>query len=410
MAESGQHDNFQGDDMSEKSTQKTGKTEKQGDLAIHPYIGGTTSNLIANAIKNGGVSASKVPAFLLTLVGTLITAPIRFAEYALYSRKLAALKFAEDPIFIVGHWRSGTTHLHNVISQDKRLGYLTTLQAVFPTCSILLSRSATMKKAVAKLLPAKRMMDNVKMGIDFPQEEEFSVSCLTTSSHHCNHFPRTIRESFDKYVLMNMSPKEMSRWKKTYMGVIRKAAFMAGGKRLILKNPYSTARIETLLELFPNAKFIHIYRNPYNIYVSALHDFIKEAEEMALQEFTEEDFSALCYELYEKLMKQYWKSIEKVPKGNLCEVSYETFEMEPMAEVLRIYSELGLDASDEMQRSVSAYLDSISGYRKNKYSYNDSLVKEIGSKWDFAIRRMNYAPPRDIALTGDAKWSCQMDY
>jgi omega-hydroxy-beta-dihydromenaquinone-9 sulfotransferase len=396
--------------MSQKDEKKNGKVQKQGDLAIHPYIGGTTTNLIANAIKNGGVSVSRVPAFLLTLVGTMITAPLRFAEYALYSRKLDELKFAEDPIFIVGHWRSGTTHLHNVISQDQRLGYLTTLQAVFPTCSILLSRIPAMKKAVAKLLPEKRMMDNVSMGIDFPQEEEFSVSCLTTSSHHCNHFPRTIRESFDKYVLMNMSPKEMSRWKRAYMGVIRKAAFMAGGRRLILKNPYSTARIETLLELFPNAKFIHIYRNPYNIYVSALHDFIKEAEEMALQEFTEEDFSALCYELYEKLMKQYWRSIERVPKGNLCEVSYEAFENAPMDEVLRIYSELGLDANDDMKSSISAYLQSISGYKKNKYSYNDSLLEEIGRKWDFAIRRMNYAPPRDISLTDDARWSCNMDY
>ncbi len=397
--------------MSEQNKKQDGKAaDKQGDLPIHPYIGGTTSNLIANVIKNGGVSAAKVPAFVLTLIGTLLTAPLRFLEYLLYSRRLNNLKFAEDPIFIVGHWRSGTTHLHNVISQDKRLGYLTTLQAVFPTCSILLSRSATIKKLVGKLLPEKRMMDNVKMGIDMPQEEEFSVSCLTTSSHHCNHFPRTIRESFDKYVLMNMPPEEMSRWKKAYMSVIRKASFMAGGKRLILKNPYSTARISTLVELFPNAKFIHIYRNPYNIYVSALHDFIKEAEEMALQEFTEEDFSQLCYELYEKLMKQYWKSIENLPKGNLCEVSYEKFEQEPMAEVLRIYSELGLDASDEMKRNVTEYLDSISGYKKNKYSYNDALVEEISLKWGFAISRMKYVPPPDIILSPEARWSCQMDY
>ena len=396
--------------MSEQSKMKDAKADKQGDLPIHPYIGGTTSNLIGNVIKNGGVSAAKIPALLLTLTGTLLTAPLRFAEFVLYGSKVANTKFAEDPIFIVGHWRSGTTHLHNVLSQDKRLGYLTTLQAVFPTCSILLSRSEATKNAVAKLLPEKRMMDNVKMGIDFPQEEEFSVSCITTSSHHCNHFPRTIRESFDKYVLMNVDAEEKSRWKKAYLSVIRKAAFMAGGKRLLLKNPYNTARIETLLEIFPNAKFIHIYRNPYNIYVSALHDFIKEAEEMALQEFSEQEFSELCYELYEKLMSHYWKHRELVPKGNLCEVSYEKFEQEPMAEVMRIYSELGLEVTDTMKADVAAYLDSISGYKKNKYTYNETLVEEISKKWGFAIRRMNYAPPPDIVLSPEAKWSCQMEY
>jgi hypothetical protein len=396
--------------MSEQKTKQDAKADKQGDLPIHPYIGGTTSNLIGNVIKHGGVSAAKVPAFLLTLVGTVLTAPLRFAEWALYGSKVANQKFAEDPIFIVGHWRSGTTHLHNVLSQDKRMGYLTTLQAVFPTCSILLSRSAATKNAVAGLLPEKRMMDNVKMGIDFPQEEEFSVSCVTTHSHHCNHFPRTIRESFDKYVLMNASAEEKSRWKKAYLSVLRKASFMAGGKRLLLKNPYNTARIETLLEIFPNAKFIHIYRNPYNIYVSALHDFIKEAEEMALQEFSEQDFSELCYELYEKLMSHYWKHRELVPKGNLCEVSYEKFEQEPMAEVLRIYSELGLEVTETMRADVAAYLESISGYKKNKYTYNQELVEEISKKWGFAIRRMNYAPPADIALSPEAKWSCRMEY
>ena len=396
--------------MSGEQGKKTGASDKQGDLPIHPYIGGTTRNLISNVIKNGGVSAAKVPTLLLTLFGTLLTAPVRAAEFLLYGRKLATHRFAQDPIFIVGHWRSGTTHLHNVLSQDKRLGYLTTLQAVFPTCAILLSRSALTKKAVAKLLPEKRMMDNVKMGIDMPQEEEFSVSCVTTHSHHCNHFPRTIRQSFDKYVLMNADEAEKSRWKKAYLGVLRKASLMAGGKRLLLKNPYNTARIGALLEIFPNAKFIHIHRNPYNIYVSALHDFIKEADEMALQEFTEQDFSALCYELYEKLMKQYWEQRELVPKGNLCEVSYETFEQQPMAEVMRIYAELGLEVDDAMRADVAAYLDSISGYKKNKYTYNQTLVEEITRKWGFAIRRMNYAPPMDIALTNGEKWSCQMDY
>lgn len=379
------------------------------DLSIHPYIGGSTSNLVRNVIKNGGVSKDRMPTFLATLAGTVMTSPVRFLEYLVHDRKVARWEIKEDPIFIIGHWRSGTTHLHNVISQDPKLGYLSTLQAVFPTCSVTLNNNRFLKGKVAGLIPEKRMMDNVKMGLDYPQEEEFSISCMTTSSHHCNHFPSTILESFDKYVLFNTSEKDKERWKAAYLEVIKKASYMAKGKRLVLKNPYNTARIKVLLELFPNAKFVHIYRNPYNIYVSSLHDFVKEAEEMALQDFSEKDFADLCFQLYEKLMGAYWESKDLVPKGNLTEVAYEDLETNPLGEVQRIYDELGLAKDGDAMQTITAYLDSIKGYKKNKYTYSEKLVREISKRWSFAIQRMKYQPPLDISLDESSRWSCNME-
>lgn len=383
--------------------------KKQRGLSIHPYIGGTTRNLIANVRRHGGVDREFVPTLAATLAGTVLTLPLRVGEDLLYARRIRDLPL-QDPIFIIGHWRSGTTHLHNLISQDKSLGYLTTLQAVFPTCSVLLSRNRRLKDAVAGLIPEKRMMDNVRMHLDFPQEEEFSVSCITTASHHCNHFPRTIRESFDRYVLFKTDEADKQRWKDAYLSVIRKASFMAGGRRLVLKNPYNTARIPALLELFPNAKFIHIYRNPYNIYVSALHDFIKEAEEMALQNFSEEDFATLCYELYGKLMTTYWNTRERVPKGNLVEVAYETLEEQPLREVQRIYRELNLPQHPQLMADLSAYVGSIRDYKKNKYTYSSSLAKQITVNWGQYIKKLQYAPPPDIAMDDQAAWTCKMDY
>lgn len=382
--------------------------EKQGSLSIHPYVGGTTSNLIKNAIKHGGISKNNISSFAATLFGTMCLAPVRAMEAISYGSKIANTEIKEDPIFIIGHWRSGTTHLHNVISQDKRFGYLSTLHAIFPTCSVTASKSQFMKNMLAGLLPEKRMMDNVKMGLDYPQEEEFSVSCITTSSHHCNHFPSTIEESFDQYVLHNVNNKEREKWKKAYMQTIKKASFMAGGKRLVLKNPYNTARIEILLEMFPNAKFVHIYRNPYTIYVSALHDFIKEAEEMALQNFSESEFATICYDLYEKLMKRYWETKDLVPKGNLAEVAFEDFEKQPLEEIKRIYSELNLDLNDEQLGNITGYLNSLSDYKRNKYTFSASLADEISQKWGFALDKMNYTLPPDIVVSNDANWTCKM--
>ncbi|WP_433884374.1 sulfotransferase family protein [Pseudomonas vranovensis] len=383
---------------------------KQGKLSVHPYIGGSASNLIRNVIKHGGVSRDKLATFTLTLCGTALTLPLRLVETLRFNKAIERSRLQEDPIFILGHWRSGTTHLHNVISQDKRLGYLTTLQAIFPTCAVILSRHKLLKRMVASLLPAQRMMDNMKIGVDLPQEEEFSLSCLMTTSHHCNHFPRTIRESFDKYVLFQTSPDEVANWEKVYQQVIKKASFLANGKRLVLKNPYNTARIPMLLKLYPNAKFIHISRNPYNIYVSALHDFVKEAEEMALQEFTNEDFSELCYSLYGKIMNAYWDARDLVPPGNLVEVSYEDFDEDPLNEVKRIYQTLDLPLEPAVLKDIEAYLASIAGYKKNKYTYSEQQARAIEANWGFALEKMKYSLPPDIVVDNSRDWSCDMNY
>lgn len=384
--------------------------QTQGRLSVHPYIGGTAYNLLANAKKNGWIDVKYLPTLIITLFGTMITFPIRIMERLIYARKIEQTEIKEDPIFIIGHWRSGTTHLHNILAQDKSFGYLSTLQAIFPTCGVIISKNKFLKNIIAKLIPEQRMMDNVKMDLDFPQEEEFSLSCLTTSAHHCNHFPKTILDSFNKYVLFSTSHKEIKQWEKTYMAVIKKATYMARGKRLILKNPYNMARIKMLLKLFPNAKFIHIYRNPYNIYVSALHDFIKEADEMALQLYSEEEFSEICFTLYEKIMKTYWQTREMIPEGNLYEMAYERLIDNPEEEIKKVYERLSLDRNNDAINSVNSYIQATKRYKKNKYTYSASVVEKIKNKWGFAIHKMNYKLPEDILIKEDKDWTCKMEY
>jgi len=379
-------------------------------LTIHPYVGGTTRNLLKSVRVNGGVDRGFKGTFYVTLLCSLAMKPIRMVENILYRRRIEQTAIEKDPIFIIGHWRSGTTHLHNVLSQDSKHAYVTTLQAIFPTCCVVLEKCKPLKRLVSLALPEKRMMDNVKLGLDYPQEEEFALSCLSTHSHHCNHFPKTIRQSFSRYVLFNTDSAALLAWKKNYLSVLKKATFIAGGRRLVLKNPYNTARVETLLEMFPNAKFIHIYRNPYNIYLSALHDFLKEADEMALQNYSESDFSELCFELYEKLMSEYWSSRHLIPEGSLCEIAYEDFDRNPHAALRRIYEELDLRSFDTASEKATEYLDSLGGYRKNRYSYSRWLMEEISKRWHFAIERLEYTVPEDITVNNDEAWTCQMDY
>ena len=86
--------------------------------------------------------------------------------------KLPEIKM-EAPVFILGHWRSGTTFVHNVLSGDSRYGYCTTYQTVFP--HIMLWGYGFFRACTKVLMPSHRPTDSVELGPDLPQEEQFAL-------------------------------------------------------------------------------------------------------------------------------------------------------------------------------------------------------------------------------------------
>src|SRR5215831_19395539 len=109
-------------------------------------------------------------------LGSLSNSVLRCWENLRFARRIRAAKVA-PPLFVLGIWRSGTTHLHNLLAQDDRFAYPTTYQTSFPHTFL------TTEKLSAKLLgfslPDRRPMDNVKFGFAEPQEDEFALCCIT---------------------------------------------------------------------------------------------------------------------------------------------------------------------------------------------------------------------------------------
>ena len=90
-----------------------------------------------------------------------------------YRKKLANVPLPHDPIFILGHWRSGTTFVHNVFAQDSRFGYTTTYQTVFP--HYMMSLQWVLKPLMKIFIPSHRPTDKMELHPDLPQEEEFAL-------------------------------------------------------------------------------------------------------------------------------------------------------------------------------------------------------------------------------------------
>ena len=170
------------------------------------------------------------------------------------------------PVFILGHWRSGTTYMHNIFSCDKAFGCCTTYQTVFP--HLMLWGAPFFKRCMSILMPSERPTDSMSLGVDLPQEEEFALSNMTPCSHyHFWMFPRHMAEYRDKYLTFEKATSdEREDFKRALDKMMRIALRTSGRRRYLSKNPPHTARVGMLLEMYPDAKFIYIVRNPYVVF------------------------------------------------------------------------------------------------------------------------------------------------
>jgi len=354
--------------------------------------GGSFLNWVHLVRANGGVDWRYWIRSLYVSIVALLTTPFRAYENARFGARIAATPIREVPVFILGHWRSGTTHVMRLMARDPGFTVVTFVHTMIP--GLYLS-SPLFRAILTSSLPKVRPMDNVSVAPDAAEEEEYALGNLSPYSfYHALSFPKKMREIFDKCVLFEgVERSVIEQWKVIYLHFLKKVTFSSGGKRLLLKNPANTGRIPTLLELFPDAKFIHVYRNPYVVYSSTMHWLDKELVPTALQDVDEETVRENALRNYEKLMLRYEADKSLIPEGNLIEVRFEDFESDPLGEMARIYWTLGLTLTPEAQTQMQQYLSTVKGYRKNSYRLDRQTRQQVARRWGFMIRRWHYEPP-----------------
>jgi hypothetical protein len=327
---------------------------------------------------------------LLVIATSLCALPLRALETIRFGRSISRVRLQEDPIFIIGHWRSGTTHLHNLMGQDPAFGYLSMYQAMVPKCSLV--GGNWLKALLARIVPLKRPMDNMVWPMDAPQEEEIPLAKLTPYSFYTRFlFPRRSQELFDQYVLLHGARAAVTaELKRIYYRLLQTASVHAGGKRLILKNPVNTARVGLLLEMFPNAKFIHACRCPYDVYASMVNLYRELLAITTLQPLHTEKTGETITTIYEGLMRRFFQDRSLIPRGNLVEVRFEDLERDPLGETARIYRMLDLPGYVSAEPAFRAYIASQSSYRKNRLVISPEERARIEQRWAFAFDTLGY--------------------
>ena len=312
--------------------------------------------------------------------------PLEDARY----RKMADQPLELDPVFILGHWRSGTTFMHNVFSCDKHFGYNTTYQTVFP--NLMLWGQPFFKKNMAFLMPDKRPTDNMELKVDLPQEEEFALANMMPYTYYNFwFFPKQMMDYCDRYLLFNtITEEERQVFKDTFLKLIRISLWNTHGTQFLSKNPPHTGRIRTLVEMFPEAKFIYLVRNPYTVFESTRSFFTNTIQPLRLQNITDEALEQNILEVYRRLFYKYEEEKHLIPAGNLVEIKFEDFEQDAYAMTEDIYRRLNLPGFEESKAEIEKYVGKKKGYKKNRYQYDDRTVHLVEKHWGMALEQWGY--------------------
>jgi hypothetical protein len=313
---------------------------------------------------------------------------LRYLQGLVYGRRLRLTPIHEAPLFILGHWRTGTTFLHELLALDRRHTYPNTYECFDPNHFLLTERFTT--RWFKFLLPSHRPMDNVRVGWDRPQEDEFALCLMGLPSPYLTiAFPNHPPQCQEYFTLDGLSPEALARWKKTFYDFLQHLTFK-NSKRLILKSPPHTCRIKVLLEMFPDARFVHIVRDPYVVFPSTLNMRRSLYRSHGLQRPTLEGLEDYVFRTFELLYEKLEEGRQLIDPSRFHELRYEDLVLDPVEQMRMLYSHLGLEGFDEVKPSIEGYLESLGEYQTNRYQLSGDLRAEITRRLGWIVRKYGY--------------------
>ena len=281
---------------------------------------------------------------MVMAAAAVVRSPACTIEAFRVAQRVRKFSFDPPPVFIVGHWRSGTTYLHNVLSLDPTFCFPKITDVMRPFDFYPSPIEPISRWVVLRLLPPNRPMDDVPIEPHLPQEEEIAMATMGALSFlNCFYFPKQLSDLFAKEVLFDgVSAVAVRSWSESLRYFLAKLATLSPERRLLLKNPAHSARIAYLRELFPGAKFIHIHRHPVDVFRSTQKLYRSLLPLLALQHYDESDIDGHILWAYPQVMNRLLDSLQTLPAGDVTTVSYQELVTDLSGTVARIYHELDI--------------------------------------------------------------------
>ena len=353
-------------------------------------------------LRSGGfrVHLSRLPMAVGITLATPINSILAGVQKLLFRSRLKSDELQGPPVFILGHWRSGTTLLHELMVLDDRYSSPSTYQCFAP--HHFLVTQWFFRRFASWLLPGKRPMDNMDAGWDRPQEDEFALMNLGMPSPYRRiAFPNQGGVDLDYLDFEGVSEADRAVWAKTLR------QFMVGvgistGRPLIMKSPTHTGRLSELAREFPDAKFIHITRDPRALFPSTCRLWQGLDAIQALQVpnhdleanhplHASHDLQNYVVECLRRMYGAFHQDCEQIPANRLIHIKYEELIADPVATLTRVYQDLHLSDFETVKPTIQEWVRTKHRqYKPNQHDLHPDQEALIRQEWRDYFQRYQY--------------------
>jgi hypothetical protein len=306
------------------------------------------------------------------------------------------------PVFVIATPRSGTTFLHHLLAlDDEHFVSFKLYQTLAP--SVLLERGiAALRDLDAQAgLGLGRVLDAIdrrmftawngihRVGLRADEEDEnlFVYSLVSPALYMLFPAIQAIPELID---LSSFPQRSLRRLAHDYRETVRRLLFVTGGQRTpLIKNVLLPSRLAVSKLAFPNARYIHIVRDPREAIPSAVSLFYAMWQTHSPAIAPNSPATRALADMFLKHYRLLCDEGEKQPKDSWLSVRFEDLVADPVSTVSRIYETLGMPVSARFrERLEQAAAD---GRRfKSRHSYDlarfglteEDLRRALGPHWE----------------------------
>jgi hypothetical protein len=182
------------------------------------------------------------------------------------------------------------------------------------------------------------------------------------------------------------------RWIDQWLYFLKSVTIRHGDDtRLVLKSPHHTARVRLILRVFPQAKFVHLVRDPLAVYASTVRTWkiLSDTQGLAPRGSADDWIGESVLSTLEEMYRCFEEDRSLIPAGNLCELRYEELAADPLRALQKVYDSLAL--GDVAQcTSIAQRIGESSNYRGNAHRLNRVETETVARRWSAYTERFGY--------------------